>query len=283
MLTGRQMPGRPVEEIRARLYEIARDAEGDLAEGALLIAAEEYPDLDLGTYLGFIDDAADAVVARLGREASPEAAREALVAELFETRRFAGDASDYYDPRNSYLNDVIDRRRGIPITLAIVYLAAGQRLDQPVAGVNAPGHFLVRHGETIVDAFRGGRVVSRADLVKQLAEMKAAKPEAAAEQLLAQPPTTRAILTRVLGNLKANYLRRRDMPRALRVVDRLVQMNPDQPQWLRDRGALYQHLDCTHAAIADLERYCELAPDDPEADVVRNTLVQLMRSAPPLQ
>jgi regulator of sirC expression with transglutaminase-like and TPR domain len=277
------MPGRPIEEIRARLYEIAREPDGDVAEGALLIAAEEYPDLDLGAYLGFIDEVGEAALARLGRDAGADEARRALTEELFERRRFAGDATDYYDPRNSYLNDVIDRRRGIPITLAIVYLAAGQRLDQPVAGVNAPGHFLVRHGDTIVDAFHGGRVVSRETLVKQLAEMKAPQPEAAAEQLLASPPTTRAILTRVLGNLKANYLRRRDMTRALGVVDRLVQMNPDQPQWLRDRGALYQHLDCTHAAIADLERYCELVPDDPEGDVVRSALVRLMRNAPPLQ
>ncbi|HZR83128.1 MAG TPA: tetratricopeptide repeat protein [Candidatus Binatia bacterium] len=277
------MRGSPIEEIRARLYEIARAGDGDVAEGALLIAAEEYPDLDLGRYLGFIDDAAEAARARVADGAAPDEVRRALAQEIFERRRFAGDDGDYYDPRNSYLNDVIDRRRGIPITLAIVYLAAGRRLDQPVAGVNAPGHFLVRHGETILDAFHGGRVVSRDDLVKQLGEMKAADPAAVADQLLAEPPTPGAILTRVLANLKANYLRRRDLPRALRVVDRLVQMNPDQPQWLRDRGALYQRLDCPHAAIADLERYCELVPDDPEGEVVRAALVQLMRNAPTLQ
>ena len=276
------MPGRSTEEIRARLYEIARSPDGDLAEGALLIALEEYPELRLGAYLDFIDETADAALSRLGDDGDVEGVRRALAEEVFHQRGFSGDATDYYDPRNSYLNHVIDRRRGIPITLAIVYLAAGRRLDQPVVGVNAPGHFLVRHGETILDAFDRGRVVSRADLVKQLGDMHAPDPEEAAERLVAEPPTPREVLTRVLGNLKVNHLRRNDMPRALRAVERLVQMNPDQPHWLRERAALYQHLECPHAAIADLERYCELAPTDPENDVARSALVQLLRNAPPL-
>ena len=276
------MPGRSTEEIRARLYELARAPDGDLAEGALLIALEEYPELRLSDYLDFIDETADAALARLGGGGDVEGARLALAQEVFRERGFSGDAVDYYDPRNSYLNDVIDRRRGIPITLAIVYLAAGRRLDQPVAGVNAPGHFLVRHGDAILDAFDRGRVVSRAELVKQLGDMRAPDPEATADRLVAEPPTAREVFTRVLGNLKANHLRKRDMPRALRAVERLVQMNPDQPHWLRERAALYQHLECPHAAIADLERYCELAPSDPESDVARSALVQLLRTTPPL-
>jgi regulator of sirC expression with transglutaminase-like and TPR domain len=271
------------ERIRARLYEIAAMAEGDLAEGSLLIALEEYPHLEIARYLAFIDEAADAAARRLGANGDDvEAARRALGDELFGERRFSGAAVDYYDPRNSYLNDVIDRRRGIPITLAIVYLAVGHRLGQPVAGINSPGHFLVRHGETVLDAFDAGRVVPRAEFVKQLGDRQAPDPETAAMRLFAEPPTSREVLTRVLGNLKVNHLRTRDLPRALSVLDRLVEMNPDQPHWLRERGALYQHLDCPHAAIADLERYCELAPTDPENDVARSALMNLLRNAPPL-
>lgn len=275
------MPRFSPEEIRARLYEIAAHPEGDLAEGALLIAAEEYPDLDVAAYLRFLDEIADACAERIAGHAEPTDGRRVLVDELFGRRSFAGNSENYYDPQNSYLNVVIDRRRGIPITLAIVYLATGQRLGQPVAGINAPGHFLIRHGEEIVDAFHAGRVVSREELKKQLGD---ANPDAdaALAQLLERPPGPRAILTRVLGNLKANYLRSRDLPRALSVVDRLVHLNPEQPQWLRDRGALFQHLECPHAAIADLERYTALVPDDPEADVIRSALVKLMRDAPAL-
>lgn len=269
-----------VEEIRSRLRDVAASPTADLAAGALWIAAEEYPDLGVPDYLEFVDEIAASTAARLVAAGDGVTAREALCAEIFGRRGFDGDREDYYDPRNSYLNDVIDRRRGIPITLAILYLSAARRIGQPAVGLNAPGHFLVRHDDAIIDAFHGGRVLSRADFVEHLAGSGVPAPGRIAESLLATPPTTREILSRVLGNLKAIHLRRRDMPRALAAVDRLVDLNPDQPHWLRERGAIYQQLECTRAAIADLERFCELVPDDPERDVVRKALVLLMRSAP---
>ncbi|MEY4948520.1 MAG: hypothetical protein RL698_731 [Pseudomonadota bacterium] len=268
------------DEIRARLLRIAESPSADLAEGALLIAAEEYPDLDLPESLDFLDDIAASAAARLGADAESGTARVVLTDEIFRERGFAGDADDYYDPRNSLLSDVIERRRGIPITLSIVYVATAQRIGQRASGVNAPGHFLVRHGDSIIDAFRGGREVGRAEFAERLREAGAPDPAEAVARLLAQPPTHREILSRVLGNLKATHLRRREMDRALADVDRLVLLNPDQPAWLRERAALYQHLGCPHAAIADLERFCELAPRDPERDVVRQALAQLVRNAP---
>ncbi len=272
-----------IEQIRSALYRAAAEPGGDVAAAALWIAAEEYPELDHASYLGYLDDVAEAVERSLRGERAPEEVRRALVEELFVRRGFVGNATEYYDPRNSYLNEVIDRRRGIPITLAVVYLAVAARLGEPACGVNAPGHFLVRHRDALLDPFNGGRVVPRAALVEQLRQMGAAEPERQVARLLAAPPDTRAILIRMLGNLKLNYLQRKDFPRALAVVDRLVHLDPANPAWLRDRGALYQRLDCTLAALADLERYLALVPDDPERDVIRNAVVKLRRNAPTLQ
>jgi len=273
----------PIEKIRGALYRAAAEPGGDVAAAALWLAAEEYPELDHDGYLGFLDDAAAAVERTLDGRRDAEHVRRALCDELFVRRGFAGNAAEYYDPRNSYLNEVIDRRRGIPITLAVVYLAVAARLGETARGVSAPGHFLVRHGETLLDPFAGGRIVSRDALVEQIRGMGAPDAEERVARLLASPPDTRAILIRMLGNLKANYLQGKDFTRALAVVDRLVHLDPANPVWLRDRGALYQRLDCARAAIADLERYLVLAPGDPERDVIRKTVVRLRRDAPTLQ
>jgi regulator of sirC expression with transglutaminase-like and TPR domain len=273
------MSGLSLAEIRSRLYALSSDRKADLAEGALLIAAEDAPDLDVDRYLGFVDEFAARVSSRVGQDRAQETWRDALGEELFVREGFGGDTDDYYDPRNSYLNSVIDRRRGIPITLSIVYLATATRLGLPVAGVNAPGHFLVRAGDTIVDPFLGGKTVSRDALVDQLRQLNAPDPETDVNQLLDDPPSPRAIFCRVLNNLKANHLRRNDFTHALSAVDRLVRLNPGNPGELRDRGVLYQKLECPRAAVADFERYLELVPNDPEADVIRNAMVELVSSA----
>jgi len=248
---------RPVEEIRSELYRIAGQSDADLAAAALWIAAEEYPDLDPQAYLRYLDDVAATVERRVAAAPDPDAARDALSDEMFVQQGFTGNATEYYDPRNSYLNEVIDRRRGIPISLAVVYLSVGRRLGMPVHGLNAPGHFLVRHGERVLDPFARGRDVAPETLLEQLRQMNVPDPDA--------------------------HLQRKDFVRSLAVVDRLVHLEPTNPLWLRDRGALYQRLECGRAAVADLERYLELAPDAPESDVLRETIVKLTRNAPPLQ
>jgi regulator of sirC expression with transglutaminase-like and TPR domain len=266
---------RSLDEIRAQLYEVAARADGDAATGALWIAAEEVGGLDVDRYLDYLQERADDVQRAVGSGRHDSAVRDALAGELFDRQGFRGDQSDYYDPRNSYLNEVIERRRGIPITLSIVYLAVGARLDLPVAGVNAPGHFLVRCGDAIVDPFDGGRTWTRAAFEDHLRQLGATDPGRHAERLLREPPQTRDILTRVLANLKANYLRRGELDRALTVVDRLVHLDPAEAKWLRERAALYQHLDCPRAAADDLERYLDRVPTDPEADGLRTVLVEL--------
>ncbi|HYL80280.1 MAG TPA: transglutaminase-like domain-containing protein, partial [Candidatus Acidoferrum sp.] len=139
----------------------------DLAEAALFIAKEEYPDLDVAGYLGRLEGMASDVQAQAGSTPDPRRMIEALNAYLFQAQGFRGNSEDYYDPRNSFLNDVLDRRTGIPITLSTVYLAVGGRLGLHLHGVGMPGHFLVKHvaagEETVIDPFNGGVLVTSAD------------------------------------------------------------------------------------------------------------------------
>jgi regulator of sirC expression with transglutaminase-like and TPR domain len=265
-----------VDEIRAALYRVAEASDGDTAEGALWIAAEELGGIDVTRYLDYLRECAAAVArAAPPGNGDPHALRDAMAQELFERRGFRGAEGDYYDPRNSYLNEVIERRRGIPITLSIVYLAVGQRLGLPVAGISAPGHFLVRCGSVIVDPFEGGRIWDRDAFEDHLRQLGADDPATHAARLLGRPPHAREILCRVLANLKSKYLRRGELPRALAVVDRLVRLDPGAAHWLRERAALYQHLDCPRAAAEDLERYLERVPSDPEAEGLRTVLIEL--------
>lgn len=273
----------PVEQIRERLYETAADPSADIATAALWIAAEEYPDLDLDAYGSYLDTRAGRVDAAMSGAASADAWRSAMAEELFEQERFSGNADDYYDPRNSYLNDVIDRRLGIPITLAVIYLSVARRLGRRAVGLNTPGHFLVLAEESVVDPFNGGRVVERPILVAQLEQAGAPQPETQLDRILRAPADTRSILTRMLVNLRTNHLRLHDADRALADVDRLVHLDPENPGWLRDRGALFQRLDCPRAAATDLEAYLDRVPDEPEADVIRQVIERLSRELPPLQ
>lgn len=272
---------RSVDEIRENLHRVAADPDADVAEGALWIAAEQYPDLSLDTYRNYLAGVAERVAAAPADARSD--ARTPLAIELFDHERFAGNADDYYDPRNSYLNDVIDRRLGIPITLSVVYLSAARALGRRATGLNTPGHFLVVDEETVLDPFHQGQVVPRAALEAQIERAGSEQPAADLDRLLAAPPDNRSILTRMLVNLRTTHLRERDVDRALVDVDRLVALDPENPAWLRDRGALFQRLECPRAAADDLAAYLERVPDDPEADVIRKVVDRLLHELPPLQ
>ena len=134
-----------IDEIRSELYRVAARPDADPAQAALWIAAEEYPELDHASYLGYLDQVAETVQDELGAQDDPELVRQLMTREVFVHQGFAGNASEYYDPRNSYLNEVIDRRMGIPITLAVVYMEVSRRIGFAVDGVGLPGHFIARH------------------------------------------------------------------------------------------------------------------------------------------
>jgi regulator of sirC expression with transglutaminase-like and TPR domain len=259
------------------------DARIDLARGALLVAAEEYPGLDVEAQLARLDTLAQgAAPGMAGR--GPRERAERLAEFLFREEGFAGNAQSYDDPRNSFLNEVLDRRLGIPITLALVYLEVARRLSLPACGVGFPGHFLARvelDPPLLLDAFHG-RWLCAADCEALLRGFLGAGAQLA-PALHLRAATPREILLRLLANLKQIYVRRRDFGRALACCERSVLLVPDAPLELRDRGLVYQQLECYAAARADLRRFLALAPDDASAPAVAARLRELERSAPRLQ
>jgi regulator of sirC expression with transglutaminase-like and TPR domain len=254
----------------------APDDRIDLARSALLIAAEEYPGLDVARYLARLDELAREVAPRL-REARSAAERVAVLNRfLFAEQRFAGNREHYEDPRNSFLNEVLDRCAGIPITLSLVYIEVARRAGVDADGIGFPGHFLVKHGRRdgiVVDPF-GGTVLTHAECQSRLAAVlgAGARLEPALHLRAATP---REILVRLLGNLKLIYLRAADFGRALACCERILLVAPDAPLELRDRGLVFERLECFGAAAADLERFLALAPDDESAAAVRERLHDL--------
>lgn len=244
----------------------------DLLTGAFLIAKDAYPALDLDKERGRIDEIA-APLGRLGGLAPGDQAL--LLAErLFSECGFRGNADDYYDPRNSFLNDVVERRLGIPITLSVLYTEVARRAGVPAAGVAFPGHFIVRIetelGEPLfVDPFREGRILGRATLGSLL---ESRSPPAKLDRSVLAPASPRAILFRMLNNLKGIYATRGELSRLLVVLSRMVELSPDAADERRDRGLIALRLGAPGAAESDLRRYLELSPEAGDVPEVRRIL-----------
>ncbi len=258
----------------------ARDEEGfDLLSAALSLAADAYPGLDVAAQRRRLDDLAVPLIGLAMDRASARVQAAGLADHLFGTCGFRGNAEDYYDPENSYLNRVLDRRSGIPISLGLVYMEVAQRVAIGAVGVSFPGHFLVRIddpvGESIlVDPFNGGRVLARSDL-DELAGKHGGRRVSAAMLARATP---RQIFARMLMNLRAAYAARGDYRSLLMILDRLVEMSPDAAEELRDRGLVAAKLGAPGAALQDLARYLSLAPDARDADEVRGIVTRLSRT-----
>ncbi|MFQ5882801.1 MAG: SirB1 family protein [Candidatus Methylomirabilales bacterium] len=273
-----------VQQIRNRFAEmVARSEEKlDLAEAALLIAAEEYPDLDIGGYLDRIVAMAKRVEDRVGPELEPLKLIEGINRYLYDEEGFKGNTEDYYDPKNSFLNEVMDRRKGIPITLSVLYMEIAWRLDLPLVGVGLPGHFIVKYQaadrEMLIDPFHRGTLLSEEDCQQTLDRIYEGKTSFHRELLA--PTPKRQILARMLNNLKGIYLHRKDFPRALAVVERLLLIQPDSPTEIRDRGLIYGEMKLLSQAIADLRCYLETADELEDREAVTKHLRQLqMRQA----
>lgn len=256
----------------------------DLAQASLLIARSEYPDLQVGRYLERLDEMAAAVRANLrgGEGFTSQIAH--LNAVIFKEMGFRGNVEEYDDPRNSFLNDVLDRRVGIPISLATVYIEVGRRIGCPLAGVSFPGHFLVRYmgheapAEVLIDPFNRGRILTEPECRQRLERMYDGRLPFREEFL--RRASKREILERMLNNLKLIYQRCRDYHRALGVQEMLLCIHPGVPAVIRDRGLLYQRLACLGQAADDLTTYLELDPGAADADPIRACLAELQRLAP---
>jgi regulator of sirC expression with transglutaminase-like and TPR domain len=251
-----------------------------LAEACLLVAQDAYPELDVRHYLGRIEALAATVKSRLSSDAFAEQKVMVLNRYLFNELGFRGNAGDYYDPRNSYLNQVLERRTGIPITLSILYMELGGRLGLRFEGVSFPGHFLVKlrvtGGQLVLDPFLGGEAQSESELRARLAQVM---PQRDAETLplpqYLEAASARQILARVLRNLKGIYLQSEQAQNALRVMQRMVMVAPHAAEEVRDRGLAYYKLECFRAALADLLDYLDRRPEAPDADEIRDKTAAL--------
>ena len=254
------------------------DQQIDLVEGALLIAQAEYPDLDRAAYPQRLEELGREARQFCGDRAGQTGERLARLSRLFSERwGFRGNRDDYYDPRNSFLNDVLDRRTGIPITLSLVYIEVGRRAGLDLVGVGMPGHFLVGcadRSDLYVDAFSEGALLTRADCAARLRELQ---PNAVFRPELLIPVGPRLILTRMLNNLLEIYLRTERFPKALTAVEMVLCLQPGEPEWLRRRAVIHYQLKNYSRAIADLENYLERVPDAADRDAVVRQLTALQQ------
>ena len=249
-----------------KFAQVARSPDPDLATAALLIARLEYPRLDASHYLDRLDRMGRAATERLGREPGADPRRQvaALNGYLFDEEGFAGNRKQYDDPRNSFLNAVLDRRSGIPVTLALVYMEVARRAGLRVDGVNFPGHFLLRlpggggsaagdESGLILDPFHRGAILTESDCRRLLRDHAGA--DAVFEPALLAGTTKSQILVRMLVNLKRIYVRMRSFQQGLAVTELLLALDPSALTELRDRGLLAYNLNDFPAALRDLEAY----------------------------
>lgn len=252
------------------------DYQVDVARAAMLLAASEYPDLDVDKELFAFQRFAGDISSALLDDDDPLYVVNTLSEYLFDKVGFRGDDDNYYDPRNSYLNEALKRRVGIPITLAIIYMEVGRRLKVPLYGVGMPGHFLVRHREVddlFIDPFHGGILLSENECRELVAERVG--PGLRWERSMLDPVSNQEIVARVIRNLKAIYMRDEDFVRALTISEFALRLEPHSAMNRRDRGIVHYQLGHSAEAMEDLVYYLDFAPNGPDAEGVHALVAEL--------
>ena len=253
------------------------DEQIDLAKASLCYAKAEYPELDIEKYLGALDVIAIEVESQLSGKAYPLKVIKAINFELFDGLGFQGNEQDYYNPKNSFLNQVIERRVGIPITLSVIYLAVAKRLNFPMVGIGMPGHFLIRpdfeDAGIFVDVFNNGEILFEQDCQKKLSIIYQQPVELDPDWLL--PVSNRQILARMLNNLKLIYLHQRKINKAIAIMSGIVKLFPDNAVQIRDRGLLYYQTNRWQEAAVDLEYFLKIAPDSEDVDTIQLLLSKI--------
>ena len=263
-----------------------RDDTLPLLATALLIARDEYPSLDADLYGTLLQGHAEHLRAQTDAVDSWPLKMQAINHYLFDELGYAGDHDEYYDPRNSYLNEVFERRRGNPISLALVQMEVARRVDVPLDGVSFPGHFLVRlpvdDGLLVMDPFNGGRPLD-VDELRERAKphLGGDAPDDDALHHILSPASNRSMLVRMLRNLHGVYVEADDWERAVRCADRILRISPGNAEAMRDRGLGYLQLGHAHGARQDLGRYLQLNPKAADAASLRERLVELPRTSHP--
>jgi regulator of sirC expression with transglutaminase-like and TPR domain len=247
-----------------------RDTNIELDEAALRLAAIEHPNLEIEPYLRLLDSYADQIGDQLHAGGSFV---EAANGYLFEKLGFIGNEADYYNPANSCLNEVLTSKKGIPITLSVIYIEVARRLKKSVFGIGLPGHFVVEYdngsASTYIDAFHRGRLLTASDCYA----LAGAAPDPA---LLARAGNDQ-IVARMINNLRGIYFSRGAHRKSLQILTLLLEANPHSAELYKQRGITQLQLEQTRAAKADLERYLQLAPDAPDREAVEKQLLSLSR------
>lgn len=247
------------------------DEQIDIAKASLCYAQAEYPDLDIQKYLQFLDAIAIEVQSQLSGERYPLKIIKAINFELFDGLGFQGNNKDYYNPENSFLNQVIERRVGIPISLSVIYLAVAERINFPMVGIGMPGHFLIRpdfeDAGIFVDAFHRGEILFKQDCQKRLNRIYQ-QPVDLDPSWLA-PVSNRHILARMLNNLKFIYLHTQKIDKALATMSGIIKLFPHNASEIRDRGLLYYQINRWQEAAVDLEYFLKIAPNNEDTATIQ--------------
>jgi len=253
----------------------------DLLAAGLQIARAEYPALPIQLFVTQVEQYAERVRARLPWDPEPRDIISALNRVLYTEEGFRGNRENYSDPRNSFLNDVLTRKLGIPITLSVIYMEVARRAGLPLFGVGMPGHFLLKHydvneEEVLLDPFDGGRIVSRSDCQKRLDEIYDGTVDLEPRYL--EVVRKRQILTRMLNNLRVLYMNSRAMRNALAVIDMILVIHPRSADDVKQRGVLRYSLNQYRGAIEDFEEYTRMVPEASDVDEVREAAISLRRA-----
>lgn len=255
------------------------DEKIDLIRSALVIARTQYPNLEIEEYASRIESLARRVAA-LSEDLERKGTLAALNHVLFEQTSLRGNREDYYDPRNSFLNDVLDRGLGIPITLSIIYMEVARRVGFPLSGVGMPGHFLLKHyghdgQEVLIDCFNRGDILSRQDCQSRLNEIYSGEMKLRPEFL--HPMSRRQILTRMLNNLKTVYLSTRNFRKALPIADLILVIHPRSAEDVKQRALLRYSMGMNGLAAEDLDEYLKISPTASDADEIRQMAQSIRR------
>ena len=257
------------------------DERVDILRAALTFSRIHEPVLDVEHYVRRVDELAARVAAKIDDPDDPVQIIAALNDVLFREEVFRGNTVDYYSPRNSFLHHVLDRRLGIPITLALVYMEVARRVGFQLFGVGMPGHFLLKHYDVdghsiLIDAFERGSIVTEDDCRQKLDSIYSGQVALQPEFLL--PVTRRQMLTRMLNNLRSIYLSQRDFRRAVQVVDLILVIYPRSPEDMKQRAVLRYNLNDFRGALSDFEEYVKMSPDASDAEEIKQTALSLRRS-----
>ncbi len=269
------------ESFAALVGQEIEDERIDLLRAALIIARTEYPGLDPQPYVDHLHRLAERVARKVRDVGDPAQSIAALNGVLFQEEKLRGNREDYYDPRNSFLNDVLDRRLGIPITLALVYMEVARHVGFPLFGVGMPGHFLLKHydvegRQVLIDAFNNGHILSPRECQRRIDQIYSGQLSFQPEFLM--PVSRRQMLTRVLNNLKSIYLSTRNFRKALPIVDLVLVIYPRSPEDVRQRALLRYSLGNLAGTASDLEDYLKMSPEASDADEVRQTALSIRRT-----